>query len=226
MSETEPPSPRCDNYDGYLTDEQGYAWDARDIVSVEDLEVHDDMLARSEETLGELVPADYDDFVRWGMARRWRQLGRLDLAAEVARTVVDGERDHAAIHYPEATLAVAGLLEEADQIDAAIDILDRLSDAKAPYGAYAQLAEAMIRLRRGDEGARERASEILDDLHASHPEDAELHFEVAEDLTRSGFGELAEVWIRRTREAAEKTGNRAVLVDLTLLEQRGTATEG
>lgn len=219
-NETEVPSPRCDNYEDYLSDEQGYAWDARDVVSVDTLERHDDILALTGEELQELVPADYDDFIRWAIARRWHQLDRLEPAIEVARTVVDGETDHRAIHYSEARLAVARLLEEAGRLDEAVEMTTTLAEEDDTYRPYGRLLHAMIRLRSGKGAGGDRAEEILDSLYETHSDDAELQYEIAEDLARSGFGEMAETWIERTSETAERTGNRAVQVDLELLEPR------
>jgi tetratricopeptide (TPR) repeat protein len=216
-TDVSPPESRCDNYTSYLDETYGYAYAARDIVSIQDLERHDALLEGSEPGLDERDPDELDDFLRLGMARGWRRQGRLERFLQVVDVVLNSDDDHPAVDYGEVYLLAARALVDDTRYERALSMLERAIE-RSEYDdrEYRQLKGVTLHQM----GEHERAAECLDALADDHPDDVETYYEVAEDFARIGVEDVARRWISRAREVAERLGDRAVEVDLKLLESR------
>ncbi|MFB6374293.1 MAG: tetratricopeptide repeat protein [Bradymonadaceae bacterium] len=216
-AEPSPAGSRCDNYERYLEDSYGYAYSARDIVAVESIERHDDLVA-SPTVEGLDVSADeLSDFERLGLARGLRRDGDIEaFCAEIDRLLAS-DNQHPAVAYPEIPLLAALVLREAERNEQARTFLDRGRN-KWPEAAVPMLQQqALVALATdGPEVAQQVYQRLADD----NPEDAELRFEIAEDLWSHGEPEMAGEWARRAEEAARRIGDEPLLVDIRVLKER------
>lgn len=213
-----PPS-RCDNYEEYLADEMGYAWNARDVVAMSTLERHDELAAASAEELEQEDFSELNDFLRWAVARRWAQLGHVERFAVAVNNLLESMEPSALLQYHEIYLTSARLLADADHHDQALALLERYSSIGPEDASPALRLRAVIHLGRDDIEAGE---DVLAELRETFGQQPEVCFEVAETLAGAGYTERAAEWLKRARAAAEEVGDRPILVDIELLEGRLT----
>jgi predicted Zn-dependent protease len=212
-----PPQVVSDNYDRYLQDEYGYAYAARDILSLRILESHDRLADDPHGALGDRTVDDLDDFERFGYARGLADEGDLESFADVFEELLESDDDHDGLQYHELPLYGANVALRHGAAERAHQWLRHGVD-RWPYRARpARLLQARIALR-ADDG--ERASSIYESLTADDPDDPELFFEIARDLASEGFDSDAADWASRARETAQRVGDTSVEVDIDVLEAR------
>ena len=211
------PESRCDNYTSYLDETYGYTYGARDIVSLEALEHHDALLAGSEAGLDGRDPDELDDFLRLGMARGWRRQEQIDRCVQVLEVVLNSDDNHPAVDYREVYLLASRTLADKGRYERALSVLERAIDwAERDARAFRQLKGLVLHRM----GAEDQAGNVLDALSRDRPDDVDMHYEIAEDFAIVGDDEAARRWIDRTRDVADRHGDRAIEVDLDLLEAR------
>lgn len=203
-----------DNYPEYLEQSYGYAYEVADVLSQAEIARHEKL---THATAAELDGVDLDglsDLDRWTVARARRRLGQFDRYLEICSKLLDSDQEHPVVVYSEISRWVA------------LDLADagRLGAARQRLKAHLQRWEGDVQAREligiiefidadGDDG-------YLKELAAEFPGDAELRFEIAEDLWRFGRVEAANDWVNQARRAAEASGDRAALVDIELLAER------
>lgn len=216
LAETTPPPSRCDNYERYLEDAYGYAYAARDIVSVASLECHDALTESPQKTRRE-VDGELNDFERLGLARGLYQNGDAAGFADQLETILESDDHHPAVTYMELPLLAARLLAGEGDYERAQDFLEDAAERWPDHATAARREKALVTLL--DEG-REAAVTVYQQLADDNPDDPELRFEFAEDLAEHDQPHMARVWLERAREVAERVDDRAILVDIELLEER------
>lgn len=202
-----------DNYPEYLEHEYGYAYEVADVMSQAALEQHETLLHAEPQALEALELSELDDFQIWAVARAWRRAGRFDRFLEVTRRLLSSEDEHPVVIYAEisrwvaAELAGDGRLEEASEL--LVEHLNRWdNDLQAR-----ELAAVVDFLENDDDASIRR-------LGDEHPDDAELLYDIAEDLWRFDRLDAAGKWLDETRLVAERIGDEALIVDVELLETR------
>jgi len=215
--ETAVAEPRSDNYERYLEDTYGYAYSARDIVAIESLERHDELVGRPTLDGREIDEQDLGDFERLGLARGLYRDGQFEAFCRQIEQLLDSDHEHPAVAYPELPLLAALVLRRADRYERAASILERgrelWPDAALPM---TQQRALIILATRGPETAQQVYQSLADD----HPDDPELRFEIAEDLWCQDHLEMAAQWADRAEEVAERVGDDPSLVDIQLLKRR------
>lgn len=211
------PSSRCDNYERYLEDEYGYAYFARDIVSIEEIERHDRFVESPADRQPDRPLDDDDDFSLLGLARGWKRADNIDAFIEVIEHLIASEEDHPAVAYHELPLLAAIVLSKAGEFDTAIALLDqgieKWPDQKRPTLQH----KALVLLQAGE---LEAASELHESLVRQHSDDPEVPYEIAEDLRQTGHPDRAEGWLDRAESSAKEVGDKSLLVDVELLRNR------
>lgn len=213
----QPAGPRCDDYEEYLAETRGYSYDARDIVTIETLRRHDALRTDPAEALDDrdLELDDLDDFERLGAARGWLRRDEPTKFWEAIQPVLEEPEDNRAVSYADAHLWVAGVLADAGKYEAARRLVGEFADQWPDDPRGRQMEARFLVETDGPEAARKAYEQLVDEFG----EEVELLYEIAEDLEAVGATELAREWLERTRERAEELGDRAILVDLELLEQ-------
>jgi len=204
-----------DDYERYLEDEYGYAYGARDMLPLRVLERHDYLADQPREALEEMNVEELDDFEMLGLARGLADDGEFEAFADVLERLLESDAGHDAIRYPEIALFGALIALRHGEAERADEWLRRSADRWTDRARPAHLLRAQIAVREGD---RERAHDLYRSLAEDHPDDPEVAYEIAEDLADEGRKEWAAEWVERCRERAERAGDRAVLVDLDILE--------
>lgn len=209
--------PRCDNYERYLRDEYGYAYNARDVVELQELERHDRCRSAPREVFGEQELAELGDFSLLGLARGMCELDEIEPFVEIVERLVASEDSHPAVVYHEIPLLAGLVLAEDGRHETAIALLDRgierWPDARLP--ALQQKALVLL-----DAEGADSATELWERIAEQWPDDAELRFEIAEDLWRAERPRLARRWLNEARSTAERVGDDPLLVDIDVLEER------
>jgi len=216
LTETTPPASRCDNYERYLEDAYGYAYAARDIVSVASLERHDALTEAPEKTRRE-VDEELNDFEQLGLARGLYRNGDAVRFAEQLEQILASDDHHPAVTYVELPLLAARLLAGEGHYERAQGFLEDAIERWPDHAIPARREKALVTLL--DEG-REAAVTVYQRLADDNPDDPELRFEFAEDLAEHDQPHMARTWLERAREVAEEVDDRAILVDIELLEER------
>jgi hypothetical protein len=208
-----------DNYTEYLEHEYGYAYEVADVMSQTAIARHDSLLHAGAEELDGVELDSLDDFQKWAVARSWRRLGDTDRFFETCRTLLDSEETHPVVIYSEISRWLAEELARAERLDEARQTLTAHLD-RWPSDIQAREMIGIIDLLADqDDDAR------LRELVEEYPADAELRFEIAEDLWRFGKTDAAKSWLDEARQVAKSSGDQASLVDIELLAGRITNTE-
>jgi thioredoxin-like negative regulator of GroEL len=208
-----------DNYPEYLAHEYGYAYEVADVMSQTAIVRHEELLHSSADELQSVDPASLDDFQTWAVARRWRGLGDAERFFETCRAILDTQQEHPVVNYSEISRWLAQELASASRLDEAAQRLDTHLE-RWPSDVQAQEMSGVVDLL-----ANEDDDSKLRELVEAHPEDAELRFEIAEDLW--GFQKVAAArrWLEEARKTAMSAGDQAVLVDIKLLASRIADTD-
>lgn len=207
-----------DNYPEYLDDELGYAWDAWDILPADVIRRHDALVAATQSELADIDPAGLDDLDRWAYARACRRAGDIDGFLEAARLVLASEQGHRGLNYPDVYVATIQAMARAERIDEANLHLEQLRERWPEDTRSVRLAVFVASV--WDVAS---AREALNDAIEHHQDDAELLFEIAEDLHVTERPELCREALLAVEAAAERTGATAVLVDVTVFREKLTA---
>jgi hypothetical protein len=202
-----------DNYPEYLEHEFGYAYEVDDVMSQAAIARHQTLLHADAAELEDTDVDGLDDFQRWAVARAWRRLGKTERYVDGCRALLETDNAHPVIIYSEISRGLAHHLIDADRLDEARQILDEHFEHWASDVQARQLAAIIDLLEADNEAA-------LEELCADYPDDAELRFEIAEDLWRFGRVEAARRWLERAGEVARSSGDHAALVDIELLGDR------
>lgn len=205
-----------DDYPTYVTDELGYAWDAWEIVTSDEMRRHDELLAASADELSQIDPGTLDDLSRWAYARRARELQGEDAFIDVARLVLGSTAEgagtaHPALDYAEVHYAVAASLANVGALDEAAVVVSAATTSW-PDDSDLRRLDVCIAVRSRPEVAAARVEKFVDD----HAGDAELLFELAEDLAGMGMVELAGVALDACQVAATGT---STMIDVELLRE-------
>ncbi|MFP4598920.1 MAG: tetratricopeptide repeat protein [Persicimonas sp.] len=205
-----------DNYPEYVEQVYGYAYEVDDVMSQQALARHDELLRATPDQLEQVDVGSLDDFQLWAVARAWRRQGDFDRFVEFSERLLSSDNQHPVVIYSEISRGLARELAG----------VGRLQDARERLETHLQEWE-------GDVQARQLAGviDVLEDdeqdndeqlrrLAREFPSDAELRFEIAEDLWRFGSHQPAEKWLDEAREVARETGDHATLVDIELLADK------
>lgn len=202
-----------DDYPEYPEQSFGFAYEVDDVMSQGALRRRDELMCADAATLEQLDVDNLDDFERWTAAHAWRRLGEEARFVEIAQNILASEDSHPVIVYSEISRGLAWLFITEKRYGEAAEILDAHSE-RWPDDLQGEQLAALLAHLRDDDGAQ------LEELASEHPGDAELRYEFAEDLWQLGRHQAAKRWLEKARRAANETGDRAVLVDITLLEER------
>lgn len=203
-----------DNYPEYLDREYGYVYEVDDVMSQGALKRHDHLLHADEDALMEAEPDAQNDFFCWAIARAWRRLGEFDRFVSICGDLLDGGEEHPVVVYSEISRGLARALVSAARLEEATETM-RAHLERWPDDIEARQLAGVIDLlaKPVDEG---RLEALLEEF----PADAELCFEISEDLWRFGEDAKAAEWLERARQAAEESKDHAAKVDIELLAGR------
>ena len=203
-----------DNYPEYLEHEYGYAYEVADVMPQAAIARHEALLHAAPEELDALDLASLDDFQKWAVARAWRRLEDHHRFLEISRAILASTEEHPVVIYSEISRWVAQQLAGDDKLDEAKQLLtDHLQ--RWPSDVQAEELLGVVEFL-GEDGT----DEPLRALAARFPADAELRYEIAEDLWRFGERQAAAAWVEEARLAAEQSADEAALVDIELLAER------
>lgn len=164
-----------DNYPEYLEDERGYTWDAWDVLPANVIRRHDAIVDSTAEELSRLDPAGLDDLDRWALARASRAVGDQERFLDATRLILASDEEHRGISYADVFVAAIEAFADEGLGDEAMLHLATLRE-RWPDDARATRLAVYVAARSGIlETAVERA--LVDAA-----EDAELLYEIAEDL--------------------------------------------
>ncbi|MBA2662141.1 MAG: hypothetical protein H0U74_07580 [Bradymonadaceae bacterium] len=213
----------ADGYLSYVDDELGYSYEAWDVLSVEAIRAHDVILHTDSASLDAVDRLTIDDFERWALARAYRRCGELEGFFGVCESLTLSTAAHPGIVYTEVVELYAEELARANRLAKA---QSKLAEARLRWpepGALPYAIDARILLLAGDlDLALGRYRALAD----AHPDDAELRFEIAEDLTQNSQTSSAGPWLDEALAVAERVGDRALIVDIELLRiELGALTE-
>jgi hypothetical protein len=201
-----------DNYESYLDDELGYAWGVWDRTTLANIARHDDILHAVSDDIAALDPAGLDDLQRLALARACRRHDDPEGELDSLRLIVSDSMEHPGVNYVEVVDRTVARLCGALLFDEAEVIIERLEAQE--WCAQPQLyMRALVRLASETSMGRDAFEELLIDA----PDDPELRFDVAEDLIRFGRMDDANELLDDAEQVANRTGNKAVLVDIELL---------
>lgn len=203
-----------DNYPEYLEHEYGYAYEVADVMSQAEIARHEELLHADASALETVDTDNLDDFQKWAVARAWRRLGDHDRFLEIARALLDSDEEHPVVIYSEISRWVAHELAGAEKLDEAKALLDRHLQRWESDVQARELAAVVAFLKDDADDSQLQA------LAAEFPADAELRYEIAEDLWRFGRRQAAEQWLEEARRAADQSADEAVKVDIELLAGR------
>ena len=202
-----------DNYPEYLEHEYGYAYEVADVMSQAALARHEELLHLDAGALEQVNLEDLDDFQLWAVARAWRRLGEFERFVELSRRLIDSDDEHPVVIYSEISRWLARELTGHERTEEAQQILAEHLE-RWPSDTQARALAGLVAYVASDDDAR------LQTLVDDYPDDAELHFEIAEDLWRFGRGEAASKWLEQADKAAERSQDASVRVDIELLADR------
>lgn len=222
-----------DNYTEYLNDECGYAYDMADRMTQPEIAMQDLLVDRSAAELRALegkVPDDANEFILWTLARAWEQAGDLERYFELCAQLLDGADEHRLIISSEISRLVARQRAEIGDFSRARQRLrthlqrwpeDDQAEQLAALVEYLQRSAARVSLDAVD-AADISGPDEDSALHAfaqRFPDDAEIRYEIAEDLWHFQRPDAASTWLDRAREIALEY-DPATLVDIELLDSR------
>lgn len=200
-----------DNYEEYLSDELGYAWGVWDRQSLAAIARHDELLNADAETVAATDPASLDDLERLALARAAHRASDVEAELDALRLIASEPMEHPGVHYVEIFERLASRLCDESLFDEAEMMLDRLQGQEWCEHPP-NYARALVRFRSD----RTQGIEPFESLLAESPDDAELRFDLAEDLAAFGAEEHVEPLLAAAEEIARRTGIDAVLVDIAV----------
>jgi len=217
-----------DNYEDYLDDECGFAYDFADRMTPEDIAEQDSILFASAaqlRALEEAAPEPANGLNLWMRARAWERLGDAARYFELCAQLLDASPEHPLLIYPEISRRVARKRAEQAEFGAAQQRL-RTHLERWPQDLQAERLGAVIDFLAGraEIDTAQDADLALRAFASRFPEDAELRYEIAEDLWHFGSTEAARAWLEEAREVATQH-DLTTLVDIELLRARFARTE-
>ena len=198
-----------DNYPEYPEDEYGYTYDAWDLLSLSEVDRHDELEQAPLEVL-DALDDELDDLERLAVARAFRRHGRDDDFIRLCRAILGSDERHPAVVYPEIAVFGARELAREDQprarawLDEFAEEIDELMEGR--------ILQAVL------EDLLTDSSDLLDTLVEEYEDEPELYYEIAEEFLRQQAGEPAREWLQHARKKAEAVGDRTTLIDIELLE--------
>lgn len=209
-----------DNYEEYLDDERGFAYDFADRMTAEDIAAQDatvDATALDLRALDDAAPEPPDALHLWMRARAWERLGNMERYFELCDQLLDVLPEHPLVVYPEISRRVARQRAAQADFSTAQQRL-RTHLERWPEDLQAeQLATIIDYLARSAEDVDDATA--LRAFAARFPEDAEIRYEIAEDLWHFERPEAASAWLEDAREVATQH-DLTTLVDIELLQTR------
>ncbi len=226
--ELEFPRSISDGYPEYVDDELGYHYHAWEVISASESTRHERIRLAQAQELEELAEhfAPLSDLERWALGRHYLRNGQVDRYFKFVEPILQGERTHRALHYPEIFADFARRHAEGGDMDAADATVGRIEQVWPELAPAIPLLRAKLLLRAGrfDEAHQAYEKEIeAEDL--SDDEAPEIYFEAAFDFFECGATEIARHWLDRSRQAAEESGDTATMVDIELLEAELTEAQ-
>lgn len=217
-----------DNYEEYLDEECGYAYDFADRVTPEDVAMQDSILAASAaqlRALDDAAPEPANGLHLWMRARAWERLGDSARYFDLCAQLLDAGPEHPLLIYPEISRRVARHHAARAQLGAAQARLGTHLE-RWPQDLQAEQLRAVVDFlqRRADTGPPEDADAALRAFASRFPEDAEIRYEIAEDLWHFGSFEAARAWLKEARDVATQH-DLTTLVDIELLHARFARSE-
>lgn len=215
---TDFPRSISDEYTEYVDDELGYQYHAWEVISASESTTHERIRLADRRELEQLLDHgdSLSDVERWAVGRRLLKMGDTDSYLEVIEPILEGRRDHPALHYPEIFVDVARRWAEKDDLDTAHDIVAKIEAHWPQLREAIPLLRAKLLLRaRRFEKADTAFTEAID-----LDEEVDLLFETASDFHRAGESDLARQWLDRARQAAAATDDTASMVDIELLSKK------
>lgn len=195
-----------DNYPEYVNETLGYSYDVWDVVPTSVRREHDRIIHLDPAQLSAQTQATLPDVARWALARRLRQagdvLGFLNIAQELA------EKPEPAPGLNPHDIRLAGALAACeDAPERASTFIQALGEGSPVFG-FLKAVQVL-------DTDPEEASRLFEEWCK---EDPEAHFDVAKYLCDRGHLAKGRIWIARTRDVANHTQLKSVLVDVALLE--------
>jgi hypothetical protein len=224
MNEKNPTPPAAssieDNYPEYIDDEFGYAYEIADRMTQREIARHDELLHADAAALDALDKneleknelGELNDLELWATARARRRLGDEARYFAICEALLASDDEHPLIIYPEISRRVAFQRALAGDLDPARARLAAHLERWPDDLQAEQLAAVLDFLASSDDDAMRRLVERF-------PRDAEIRFEIAEDLWRLARPDAAFAWLDEARRVAT-LHDRATLVDVELLAAR------
>ncbi len=199
----------ADNYSSYIDDERGYSHQAWDITPIEEIRSHDRILHLDAKELAAIDTTAFSDLERWAFVRALRTQQLTDAIFTQCDQLITSKTTHPALNYSEIFEFYLEQLAKSGRIEQARKLLENTQLPELPPDL-----EGILALLTGDETS---ARDIFKKLIADHPDEAELHFDIAEDFARHGFAASSLEWLNTALEVANRTKDAAVVVDIELL---------
>ena len=211
-----------DNYPEYVLETFGYQYDALEVIDREALTRHDNLRHASREELeramGDGEGVERDALAALAIAHRWRELEALEESAEALEFILSAP--------PHASVAIDEVFEFAiltrltlKQYDRARHLLDAPPEWTESWHRL-PLLSGLVATLEGDPSDGERMFDAYIDDEGAEGERGERCYETAELLSDYLEHELAKTWLVRARSRAEAEADRALLVDITLMEDK------
>lgn len=207
-----------DNYEEYLDDECGFSYDHADRMTPEDFAAQDAILHASPEELQAMEGAALEPpegLKLWMLARAWERLADAPRYFELCAQLLDAELEHPLVIYSEISRRVARQRAKAAEFSLARERL-RAHLERWPEDLQAEQLSALIVYLESGDAADDSA---LRAFVARFPKDAEIRYEIAEDLWHFGRLQAASDWLHKAREVATQH-DLTTLVDIELLSTR------
>lgn len=214
---TAPAASIGDNYTEYLDEECGFAYDIAEQMTRQDIATQDAIIQASPQELRAIEDAmatPENGLHLWMLARAWEQAGEMDRYFDLCARLLAAEDAHPLVIYPEISRRVARQHALAGDFERAQQRL-RAHQERWADDAQAQQLAALI----GYLASPEADDSALRALVAKSPQDAEIRFEIAEDLWLFERPDAAAAWLDEASEVARQF-DPATLVDVELLRAR------
>lgn len=214
-----------DGYPEYVDDELGYNYHAWEVISASESKAHQQIKRADYSELDALADAFHplSDLLRWAMARRHLRQGERPRYFEAVRHLIEGDKEHPALHYPEIMVDMARRLAEDGNLDESRQWLTRLESTWPEFQDAIPLVGAQLLIFAG---RFEQGHQAFENALEPHGDDVDLRIETARDFQRMDAIDFARKWLRRARALAEELGDTASLVDIDLMERSLAEDEG
>ncbi|MGM0558008.1 MAG: tetratricopeptide repeat protein [Myxococcota bacterium] len=206
-----------DDYPEYPEDEYGYTYDAWDLLNLGETDRHDRLLEAPLDELEALDLETIDDLQRLAVARGFRRQGERQQFIRTCRQILKTDARHPALVYPEVSVFAAREMAREDPARA-LAWLEEFED-QADELMEGRILAAVLESKLKD--SRSKLEALVDE----HRDEPEMYYEVADEYLRQQLPDLARQWLGDAREKARSVGDRALLVDIELLEAKLPPTD-